>query len=292
MPTSKHRRKNRNRKSPRVARPSIRRLGDKADGLQRFKLAYAQGLQAAGKLGEAQVLAAQADDEQESEDKIRLADQALAISPDCTEAYIVLAEERGESMEDTAELYRKGVEAAERVLATTPPGPEGNVFLDVLRSAIYPRAQAGLAFTLWELGQHEASVGIHRNIVETAAEDILGAANTLFAHLVVLARDPEAEALYERFGKELDATWCYSRALLDFRRLGDSPAASRSLQRAIAKNPAVRAFLIQGEATWYVPEIDADLEVLEAWSYATDLKEAWLATSGALGWLKAQGEMR
>ena len=51
-----------------------------------------------------------------SHNRIALAEWALAISPDCPDAYNLLAEETARSLEETTDLYRKGMEAGERAL--------------------------------------------------------------------------------------------------------------------------------------------------------------------------------
>src|SRR5258707_11898021 len=46
--------------------------------------------------------------------RVALAHKALAISPLCADAYVLLAEEEAESVEEALEYYRKGVEAGEQ----------------------------------------------------------------------------------------------------------------------------------------------------------------------------------
>jgi hypothetical protein len=48
--------------------------------------------------------------------RLALAQQALTISCDCADAYVLLAEE-ADQLDAALELYRKGVEAGERALA-------------------------------------------------------------------------------------------------------------------------------------------------------------------------------
>src|SRR5205807_9021952 len=52
-------------------------------------------------------------------ERVRLANEALRISPDCADAYVLLAEETAHRAKEAADLYAKGVAAAERAL-----GPE------------------------------------------------------------------------------------------------------------------------------------------------------------------------
>src|SRR3990172_7838934 len=51
--------------------------------------------------------------------RIKLARQALEISPDCADAYVLLAEESATSLVEARTLYEQGVKAGERAL-----GPE------------------------------------------------------------------------------------------------------------------------------------------------------------------------
>jgi hypothetical protein len=52
--------------------------------------------------------------------RVDLAHKALAISPLCADAYVLLAEEEAKSAEEALELFRKGVEVGEQAL-----GPAG-----------------------------------------------------------------------------------------------------------------------------------------------------------------------
>jgi hypothetical protein len=48
--------------------------------------------------------------------RIDLAKYALEISPDCADAYVLLAQETGKNSYDSARLYEQGVQAGERAL--------------------------------------------------------------------------------------------------------------------------------------------------------------------------------
>src|SRR3954468_3981459 len=58
-------------------------------------------------------------DQTERRARIALAKKALAVSPLCADAYVLLAEEEARSAEEALDLYRKGAEAGELAL-----GPE------------------------------------------------------------------------------------------------------------------------------------------------------------------------
>ncbi len=48
--------------------------------------------------------------------RVELARRALEISPDCADAYVLLAEEAARSLEEARDLYEQGVKAGERAL--------------------------------------------------------------------------------------------------------------------------------------------------------------------------------
>ena len=69
-----------------------------------------------GPVDQAQDVMYEAWDTADPVQRVRLALRALEISPDCADAYVLLAEQASESLEEATEMYRKGVEAGERAL--------------------------------------------------------------------------------------------------------------------------------------------------------------------------------
>jgi len=77
------------------------------------------------------------------EERIKLAKEALAISPDCADAYNLLAEE-AETVEEAKELYQKGVKAGRRALGEEVfKVDKGGHFWGYVPSRPYMRARAG-----------------------------------------------------------------------------------------------------------------------------------------------------
>lgn len=66
-------------------------------------------------LGQAQELIYNAWETADRRRRTALAQKAISISPDCADAYVLLAEETA-ALDEALELYRKGVEAGERSL--------------------------------------------------------------------------------------------------------------------------------------------------------------------------------
>ena len=222
---------------------------------------------------------------------VALAKKALRLSPDCADAYNVLAEETAKTLEEAIELYRKGVQAGERAIGERAFTEDVGHFWGILETRPYMRARAGLAQCLWEAGQREEAVEHYRDLLRLNPNDNQGIRDLLMPCLIELGRDHEAETLFREYQGDCMAVWMYSRVLLDFRRFGDSPQAVGSLKAALRWNRHVPAYLLGRKriprtlpATYGVGGDE------EAVLYAYGNRAAWEATPGAIQWLAANVE--
>jgi len=93
-----------------------------------------------------------------------LARQALAISPDCADAYVLLAEETASSPEEARALVEQGVAAGERALGPRP-SRRASAFSGAPRhTSVYARSGCD-AETLWALDRREEAVEHHRELL-------------------------------------------------------------------------------------------------------------------------------
>ena len=86
--------------------------------------------------------------------------KALDISPDCADAYVLLAEGRPHGGE--ARLLRPGVAAGERALGADMFEEDAGHFWGILETRPYMRAREGLARCLWELGERQEAISHYR----------------------------------------------------------------------------------------------------------------------------------
>jgi len=220
---------------------------------------------------------------------VALAQEALVVSQDCADAYVLLAEKTAESVEEAIELYRKGVEAGERALGKRAFKKAVGHFWGLLETRPYMRARAGLAQCLWEAGRREEAVENYWDMLRLNPNDNQGIRDLLMPRLIELGRDEEAEKLFELYKEDAMAVWKYSRALLDFRKSGDSPAALKSLQAALNENKYVPSYLLnRKKMPRYLPDLYGFGDENEAVLYAYGNKAAWTSTPGALEWLAAK----
>lgn len=76
---------------------------------------------------------------------IALARKALRLSPDCADAYNLLAEATTKTYEDALELYRQGMEAGARALGKATFKRDVGYFWGLIKTRPYMRALSGVA---------------------------------------------------------------------------------------------------------------------------------------------------
>jgi hypothetical protein len=238
-------------------------------------------------LAKAQELMYQAFEEPNEARRVRLAQQALTVSPDCADAYVLLAE-HAPSRKEALQLYEQGVAAGEQALGPEAFRQGAGHFWGILETRPYMRARLGLALALWTAGRREEAVGHLQDMLRLNPGDNQGVRYTLAGFLLFLDRDDDLEKLLDKYPNEGMATWAYTRALLAFRRQGDTPEARRLLKAAKKANKHVPAYLL-GEKFppaerpgYYSPGAES-----EAQEYIGSFLAAWKGTPGAIAWLRA-----
>jgi tetratricopeptide (TPR) repeat protein len=220
--------------------------------------------------------------------RVALARKALEISPDCADAYVLLAEETASSLTEALNLYRQGVEAGERALGREAFEEDVGHFWGILETRPYMRARAGLAGCLWAAGIHDEAIEQYKGMLRLNPNDNQGIRDLLMPCLIVMGRDKEAEALFNEYEDTL-AVWMYSRALLDFRKMGDSEISRKSLTAAVKKNRHIPAHLLgRKKMPQSLPDYYSPGDQSEAVFYVKENRKAWETTSGAFDWLLDQ----
>lgn len=218
-------------------------------------------------------------------ERVRMARLALAISPDCADAHILLAE-HAESPRQAIEHYWLGVAAGERALGPEAFREEVGHFWRVLDTRPYMRAREGLAHALWSSARNDQAIEHLREMLRLNPEDNQGVRFTLASWLLTLGRDEELGRLLERYP---DAAWnsWLTRGLMAFRAHGDSPEGRRLLQIGEKSNPFILPWLLGDEPfpeerpRGYSPRTPE-----EAYFYVEASRCAWRSTPGAIAWLR------
>ncbi len=221
--------------------------------------------------------------------RTKLARRALAVSPDCADAWTLLAEASCRP-EHARDCYQQAVEAGERALGPQAFQDLQGAFWGHPETRPYMRARLGLAQTLDALGDVDGALSHFRALLTLNPADNQGVRYVLLATLLRLHRDDEAGALLKNpaYADDSGAEWLYAAALWTFRREGVTPRSRRALSDAIDANPFVVSMLTDNEdptVTWSDHFAIGSPE--EAAVAVELLREAWDSTPGALQWLRA-----
>ena len=215
--------------------------------------------------------------------RVVLARRALEISPDCADAYVLLAEASG-SLQEQVDLYAAGVEAGRRTLGETffaepPEHPWGRVDA---RPAL--RAMQGLAYVQAKLERGKEAIAGYQELLRINPDDNQGIRYLLLPLLIVNGQDDTAKKLVAEYADE-ESLWLYARALLGFREEGDTTGSRRIVRKAIRQAPYVAELLLGADET---EELVSRQEEEDAFFFADVLQSAWDASAGALDWLASQ----
>jgi tetratricopeptide (TPR) repeat protein len=217
--------------------------------------------------------------------RLALARRALERSPDCADAYVLLAEDTGDPRE-ALRLYEQGVRAGERALGPATFREDVGHFWGILETRPYMRARHGLAAVLWHLGERDAAIGHVQDLLRLNPGDNQGVRYTLATWLLAVGDDAALEHLLQAYPDEGSATWAYTRALAAFRRHGPGDRADAALRAALATNPFVPAYLLgRKKLPRQLPAYVGFGDENEAVAYVAEAAEAWLVSPEALAWL-------
>ncbi|MGE0193682.1 MAG: hypothetical protein AB7T63_16780 [Planctomycetota bacterium] len=216
-----------------------------------------------------------------------LAKQALGLSVDCADAYLVLAQ--GERHPGRAlALCRQAVEAGQRALGPEAFARSLGCFWGVLETRPYMRARLALAELLWQLGEEREATAHLREMLVLNPHDNQGVRGVLLGWLLDTGAWDEAQALLTCYKDDLGADWSWSQALVVFQREGTCSAARRALAAAVKANAHVPIYLLGVRPLpRRLPEYMRFGDETEAWHYVADRKPAWQSVPGAIQWLEA-----
>jgi len=217
--------------------------------------------------------------------RMELARKALKTSPDCADAYVLLAESTTDPQE-ARRLYEQGVEAGERALGPEAFAEATGHFWGVIATRSYMRARLGLAQVLWYLGERQEAIGHLQAMLALNPGDNQGVRYLLAGWLLATDNDIALEELPVQYPDEWSASWAYTKALHTFRRKGPGRAADAALKEALEVNPHVPRYLLGIDPLpKQLPDYYSPGDRNEAVSYLAEGAEGWLETPGAVEWL-------
>jgi tetratricopeptide (TPR) repeat protein len=190
-----------------------------------------------------------------SKKRIALAKEALKISPDCADAYVVLAEETAKTYAEAISLYRKGMKAGRRALGEEIFKNQVGNFWSILETRPYMRALFGYAKNLWEDDDDDKeALACLRELMRLNKSDNQGVRYVLAPALIEAGKYEEAKQILQTMKDEPSACSKFSWALLLYLTEGKSITAIKALDDALKQNAYVAGALMNIELLEQVNE--------------------------------------
>lgn len=222
--------------------------------------------------------------------QLQLIRRALELSPDCADAYVLLAE-RSSDLGEQQSNYEQAVAAGERALGPEAFAGSDRSFWADVSTRPYMRARLGLADTLAARGNTEAAIDHFRALLQLNPGDNQGARYRLLSELLAANRHEEAETLLGSHDEDT-ALWCYAGVLASLAK-NDRRLARTRLRAALRANRHVPKYLTgQRDLPELLPVEYTFGSHEEAVLCAADLMGAWESTPGATAWLKTETKGR
>ncbi len=217
-----------------------------------------------------------------------LAREALALWPDCADAFLLLAQATASNLEHARELLEQGVAAGERALGPSTFADSVSDFWLIFETRPYMRVRAALAATLWRLGHRQQAIDHQRELLALNPRDNQALRFRQANWLLELGEHDELDALFAAHADESTPGFIYTKALAAFTRRGDTPAARALLGQARELNPHIPDYLT-GRKTppEQRPAYTIFGEETEAIDYAAGTRHLWASVPGALDWLES-----
>ncbi|MBI5566896.1 MAG: hypothetical protein HY870_18505 [Chloroflexi bacterium] len=240
-------------------------------------------------LDQAQQIMYQAWDETNPGKRLNLAHTALATSPDCADAWVLLAEEEADTVQRALDYFQKGIEAGKRALGEDYFTENVGHFWGLLETRPFMRALEGTASLLWNMSRRAEATDIYFELLRLNPNDNQGVRYSLLNVLLEAERVEDAQHLLKKYKNDYSSTWTYTRALLEFQAGGASTRATKALKEALGQNPFVPAYLTgQKRVPNRLPDYIGVGDENEAVDFASAHLNHWRRVPGAVEWLKSQ----
>lgn len=239
------------------------------------------------KLGRAQDLVYDAWEANDGRSRYALARRALKLSVLCADAWLILAERPSLSDAEQKELLQRAVAAGELALGEDGFEEYAGHFWGFIETRPYMRARHCLAQVQWDSGNHEGAISHLRDMLVLNPNDNQGLRYILLAWLLGVGDDAAVDNLLLEHDDEASAFMSYTRALMAFRKTGDTKRSREFVEEAWRCNQYVPELLARVKPVKYVDTgYYSPGGEDEAAYYIEEYGFAWRQTSGAITWLK------
>lgn len=234
---------------------------------------------------QAEDLIYQAQESEDYDEAIEMAEGALDLDEKCIAAWEFLAE-----VSDCYPLkklyFEKGISVGEEIFNKAFEKENKGHYWMINETRPYMRCMQRYSHLLNQYGSQEKSIELGKRIIKLNPNDNQGIRYLLMLQLIQAERYEEYNKFRIDFDNEPSAFFEYNHLLFLFKTLGDSAETKAQLSVAKKANKHIVKFLIAAtkkrkEDTHYSPGQDS-----EAYSYIDFAYKIWQDAEGAVAWLK------
>ena len=239
-----------------------------------------------GALEQAQFLVYDAWEAPSPRRRAALAHQALELSPDCADAYLLLADD-AETIAESKSLLADAIAAGARAIGAELEQLVANSSMWLaIETRPYLRALDALASLEWETGDRQAALARGWELLRLNPNDNQGIRYVQLHRLLVAGTLEDIDRMLASYADESSAAWVFSRALHLYRSRGAGPDADAALRVAKRANRHVVPYLLGERALPdELPEYIGFGDETEAAAYVSEALMVWVDTPAALEWL-------
>ncbi len=211
--------------------------------------------------------------------------KALALNPDCIEAYEFLGS-ISKDLEASLDSFLQGVEIGKRIFGGKYLKENRGYFWGLHETRPYMRCLTNVADCFRVMGNVVVPISIYEEMILLNPSDNQGVRDLLMP-LLIEANEKEKFKKYEKLYQDAaSAFYLFNVALMEFKIKGVSSAATKKLKMAITKNEFIVPTLLTNKKLPPMPNSYSWESKEEAIVYVYNSRMAWLNTENALGWLK------
>ncbi len=237
----------------------------------------------------AQALLHKAMEASSSKRRVQLAETALEMYPDSSDAYLILAEE-SDNEQDARAYLKAGIAAGERELGELFFEKNKGHFWGLHETRPYIRICKSYAESCWFGGDAKEAAQILERILELNTEDNTGARYLLAAVYLYNNQLKQAEQLLKKYGKGEAATaFAYDQIILEYKKNGITSQLNMLYRAARGVNKHVPDYLLGLKRLPHnLPDFVGRGDSNEAIEYVIMHSRLWASAPDLLKWMLKQ----
>jgi len=212
-------------------------------------------------------------------------DKALALDPDCIEAYEYLGSSAS-TIEPAKVFFEKGIAIGRKLFGGDFLEKNKGMFWGLHETRPFMRCLQLYSEILYMMNKKKECVSILEEMIVLNPNDNQGIRDQLMLYLIELDETKKFEKYAKMYKIDEMAFSLFNQALFAFKTEGDTLKSKNKLQKALKSNKFVCEKLLSGLQVSELADHYSLGDENEADYYVESAQHIWKQTKGAIDWLK------